>query len=242
MAKFAVSVPAAGAGKRFGAKGNKIFQRVGEQPVFIRTLELFTNRDDVCGVQIVVAAADMEEMKARFGPHLGFMGVKLVEGGPTRPQSVKNALALLPPEADYVCVHDAVRPCVSPLWVDAVFAEAARSGAAILAYPVHGTLKKVSGAGVIDETVPRGDLWEAQTPQVFRRDLLLAAYEGDLSRVTDDAQLVEAIGHPVRVVMGDPRNVKITTPGDLALASAVIKTLPKPKPQGPSHPFEEARW
>ena len=122
------------------------------------------------------------------------------------------------------------------------FAEAAKSGAAILAYPVHGTLKKVSGAGVIDETVSRGGLWEAQTPQVFRKDLLLAAYEGDLSHVTDDAQLVEAAGHPVRVVMGDPRNVKITTPGDLALATAVIKTLPKPKPQGPTHPFEEARW
>ena len=242
MAKFAVIVPAAGAGKRFGARGNKIFQRVGEQPVFIRSLELFTNRDDVCGVQIVVSAADMEEMKARFGPHLGFMGVKLVEGGPTRPQSVKNALANLPAEAEYVCVHDAVRPCVSPLWVDAVFAEAQKSGAAILAYPVHGTLKKVSGAGVVDETVPRGDLWEAQTPQVFRKDLLLKAYEGDLSHVTDDAQLVEAAGHPVRVVLGDPRNVKITTPGDLALASAVIKTLPKPKPKGPSHPFEEARW
>jgi len=193
-------------------------------------------------VQIVVSAADMEEMKARFGPHLGFMGVKLVEGGPTRPQSVKNALANLPAEAEYVCVHDAVRPCVSPLWVDAVFAEAQKSGAAILAYPVHGTLKKVSGAGVVDETVPRGDLWEAQTPQVFRKDLLLKAYEGDLSHVTDDAQLVEAAGHPVRVVLGDPRNVKITTPGDLALASAVIKTLPKPKPKGPSHPFEEARW
>jgi 2-C-methyl-D-erythritol 4-phosphate cytidylyltransferase len=189
-----------------------------------------------------VSAEDMEEMKSRFGGHLGFMGVGLTQGGETRPQSVKNALAKMPAEADYVCVHDAVRPCVSPLWVDAVFAEAAKSGAAILAYPVHGTLKKVSGAGVIDETVPRADLWEAQTPQVFRKDILLKAYEGDLSHVTDDAQLVEASGHPVRVVMGDPRNIKITTPRDLALASAVIGSLPKPKPKGPSGPFDEARW
>jgi 2-C-methyl-D-erythritol 4-phosphate cytidylyltransferase len=242
MANVAAIVPAAGAGKRFGAKGNKIFQRVGDQPVFIRTLELFTSREDVCDVQLVVSADDMAEMKERFGGHLGFMGVRLTQGGETRPQSVKNALANLPPEAEYVCVHDAVRPCVSPLWVDAVFAEAVKSGAAILAYPVHGTLKKVSGTGVIDETVPRSGLWEAQTPQVFRRDLLLKAYEGDLSHVTDDAQLVEALGHPVRVVLGDPRNVKITTPGDLALASAVINSLPKPKPKGPLNPFEEARW
>ncbi len=242
MAKFAVIVPAAGAGKRFGAKGNKIFQRLGEQPVFVRTLELFTSRNDVCDVQLVVSPADLEEMKERFGPHLSFMSVRLATGGPTRPQSVKNALARVPAEAEYVCVHDAVRPCVSSLWVDAVFAEAQKSGAAILAYPVHGTLKRVSGDHVIDETVPRADLWEAQTPQVFRKDLLVRAYEGDLAGATDDAQLVEALGHPVRVVMGDPRNVKITTPGDLALASAVIKSLPKPKLQGPSHPFEEARW
>ena len=243
MAKFAVIVPAAGAGKRFGTQGNKIFQRLGEQPVFVRSLELFTSRDDVCHVQLVVSPADMEEVKSRFGPHLSFMSVHLTPGGDTRPQSVKNALARVPAQAEYVCVHDAVRPCVSPLWVDAVFAEAVKSGAAILAYPVHGTLKKVSGAGVIDETVPRADLWEAQTPQVFRKDLLLAAYAGDLSGATDDAQLVEAAGHPVRVVMGDPRNVKITTPGDLALAAAVITSLPKPKPKRPPMgPFEEARW
>jgi 2-C-methyl-D-erythritol 4-phosphate cytidylyltransferase len=242
MPKFSVIVPAAGSGRRFGAKGNKIFQRVGEQPVFIRSLELFTSRDDVAGIQLVVSEGDMDEMKTRFGGHLGFMGVRLTQGGESRPQSVKNALAHVPAEAEYICVHDAVRPCVSPLWVDAVFAEAAKSGAAILAYPVHGTLKKVSGAGVIDETVPRSDLWEAQTPQVFRKDLLLKAYAGDLSHVTDDAQLVEALGHPVRVVMGDPRNIKITTPGDLALASAVIGSLPKPKAKGPSHPFDEARW
>ena len=242
MAKVAVILPAAGAGKRFGAKGNKIFQRIHDQPVFIRTLEAFTSRDDVCQIQMVVSAEDLEEIKTRFGGHLGFMGAKLVVGGATRAESVKNALANVPPEADLICVHDAVRPCISPLWVDAVFREAEKSGAAILAYPVHGTLKKVSAAGVIDQTMPRSDLWEAQTPQVFRRDLLLRAYAGDISHVTDDAQLVEALGHGVSVVMGDPRNIKITTPADLALVAAVIGSLPKPKPKGPDHPFAEANW
>lgn len=242
MAKVAVIVPAAGSGSRFGAKGNKIFQRVKDQPVFIRTLEVFTGRDDVCGVFLVVSASDMEEMKSRFGGHLGFMGVKLVQGGDSRPQSVKNALLQAPAEADLVCVHDAVRPCVSPLWIDAVFKEAEKTGAAILAYPVHGTLKMVSGANVIDQTVPRCGLWEAQTPQVFRRDLLVKAYEGDLAGATDDAQLVERLGHPVSVVLGDPRNIKITTQGDLALAAAVIDSLPKPKAKASGNPFDEARW
>jgi 2-C-methyl-D-erythritol 4-phosphate cytidylyltransferase len=191
-------------------------------------------------VQLLVSAEDMPAIKERFGGNLGFMGVTLTQGGATRTQSVANALAKVVAEADLVCVHDAVRPCVSPLWVDAVFKEAAKTGAAILAYPVHGTLKKVSAAGVIDETVPRADLWEAQTPQVFRKDLLALAYAAGKD-ATDDAALVEAIGHPVSVVMGDPRNIKITTPGDLALAEAVIDSLPKPKPKV-TGPFDEAQW
>jgi 2-C-methyl-D-erythritol 4-phosphate cytidylyltransferase len=240
--KVSVIIPAAGAGERFGAKRNKIFERIKDQPVFVRTLELFSTRDDVCQLLLVVSAKDTDEMKSRFGGHLGFMGVKLVEGGPTRPQSVSNALKWVSDEADLVCVHDAVRPCVSPLWVDAVFAEAAKSGAAILAYPVHGTLKKVCDSGVIDGTASRVDLWEAQTPQVFAKAIILKAYAGKIDQATDDAELVEAVGHPVKVVMGDPRNIKITTKSDLALAAAVIDTLPKPKPKGPAHPFAEAAW
>lgn len=230
MAKVSVIVPAAGAGKRFGDKGNKIFQRIKDQPVFIRTLEIFTSRDDVCQIQLVVSAGDMDELGGRFGGDLGFMNVSVVAGGRTRSESVRNALANVTGEADLVCVHDAVRPCVARVWVDRVFAKARETGAAILAYPVHGTLKSVGEDGTIDKTVSRADLWEAQTPQVFRRELLVEAYEkADLSGATDDAQLVEAIGHKVSVVMGDPRNVKITTPGDLDLAAAVIRTLPKPK-------------
>ena len=242
MAKVSVIVPAAGAGKRYAGRQNKIFERIKDQPVFIRTLEAFSGRDDVCQIQLVVSAADMDEMKSRFGGHVGFMGASLVEGGATRPESVRNALKNVTEEADLVCVHDAVRPCICQVWVDAVFAEAGKTGAAILACPVHGTLKRVSASNVIDQTASREDLWEAQTPQVFRKDIILKAYAGRIDDVTDDAQLVEAIGHPVSVVMGDPRNVKITTKADLALAAAVIGTLPKPKPKGPAHPFAEAQW
>ena len=242
MAKVAVIVPAAGAGVRYGGKQNKIFERIGgDQPVFLRTVEAFSSREDVCQTMLVVSEEDMSGMKSRFGPNLGFMGVKIVQGGKTRSESVRNALAALDPAAELVCVHDAVRPCIAQPWIDDVFAEAGKTGAAILAYPVHGTLKKVSEANVIDETVSRADLWEAQTPQVFRVNVLRKAYEsGDAA--TDDAGLVEAMGHPVSVVMGDPRNIKITTKADLAFAAAVIKTLPKPKESGYRHPFEEPKW
>jgi 2-C-methyl-D-erythritol 4-phosphate cytidylyltransferase len=241
VSKVSVIVPAAGSGSRFGTKGNKIFERIKSQPVFIRTLEAFTSRNDVGQVQLVVSPQDMEQMKERFGGNLGFMGVKLVAGGATRSASVRNALANVATDCGLVCVHDAVRPCVSQIWIDAVFKEALKTGAAILACPVHGTLKRVSGAGVVDATLPREELWEAQTPQVFKRELLLRAYAGG-GDATDDAHLVEQLGHPVSVVRCDARNVKITTPADLAFAQAVIDTLPKPKPKGDTNPFSEAQW
>lgn len=241
MEKVAAIIPAAGAGRRFGSKGNKIFERIGNQPLFVCALEPFTSRDDVCQILLVVSADDRPELTERFGGNLSFMGVKIVTGGATRSESVRNALAQVADEADLVAVHDAVRPCLSPVWLDAVFRKAAETGAAILACPIHGTLKKVPAGDVIEQTVAREGLWEAQTPQVFRKDILVAAYASG-EAATDDAALVEAAGHPVSVVMGDPRNVKVTTPADLAFAASVIRTLPKPKANRGFHPFEEARW
>ena len=227
MARVSVIVPGAGAGKRFGAAGSKIFQPLGGRPVFIRALEVFAGRSDVCQALLVVAPSDLEEVQRRFGSQLGSMKVTVVAGGATRSQSVRNALAHLSDQAELVCVHDAVRPCVSPLWVDAVIAEARRIGAAVLACPLHGTLKRVSAEGFIQETLPRAQVWEVQTPQVFRRDWLLAAYASG-GEATDDAYLVEAMGQKVSVVPGDVRNIKITTAADLDVAAAILDTLPRP--------------
>lgn len=225
MANVSVIVPGAGAGKRFGAAGSKIFQPLGGKALFLRTLEVFASRRDVCQILLVVSPGDVEEVRRRFGEPLTAMRVEVVAGGPTRSQSVRNALARLSQGAELVCIHDAVRPCVSPLWVDAVFAQAARSGAAILAVPVHGTLKAVATGGAVERTLPRAAVWEAQTPQVFRRDWLLEAYAG-MAEATDDAALLESAGREVTVVPGDVRNIKITTAADLAVAAAVIDTLP----------------
>jgi len=240
MPKVSVIVVGAGAGRRFGGTESKIFQRIGGAPVFLRALEPFASRQDVCQILLVISAADIERVKERFGANLGFMGVVLVEGGATRTASVRNALAHVIPQADLVAVHDAVRPCLAQEWIDAVFAQADKTGAALLAYPVHGTLKTATPEGLVERTLPRATVWEAQTPQVFRKDLLLRAYAGN-TEATDDAALVEAVGHPVSIVIGDPRNIKITTPRDLAVAAAVIGTLPKPKPSRLTHPFDEAQ-
>ena len=240
--KVSVIIPAAGASKRFGGKRKKIFEQLRGRPVFIRAIELFINRDDGCQVQLGGAEEDLETVRAEHGGSLGFMGVQITRGGPERTDSVRNALAKVSPEAEYVCVHDGVRPCVSALWIDDVFAAAAKTGAAILACPVQGTLKKVGPDGQIVETLDREGLWEAQTPQVFAKDVLMRAYASATGPVTDDAALVESVGEPVAAVRGDPRNVKITTRNDLALAAALVGSLPKPKPKAPAGPFDEARW
>ena len=264
--KVSAIVPAAGRGKRFGGKQNKVFERLKGRPIFIRSLELFANREDVCQILLVVHPEDRAMVAEKFGGNLGLMGVTIVEGGDERSDSVRNALAQVAEQADFIAVHDAARPCVSPLWIDEVFAAAQECGAAILACPVHGTLKKVSSADIkpdspltilgepvavaakrqyrIEQTAERmAGLWEAQTPQVFAKELLREAYArwGDRA-ATDDAQLVEALGRPVAVVPGDVRNVKITTAGDLNLAAAVVDTLPRPKPKTDGSPFAEAQW
>jgi 2-C-methyl-D-erythritol 4-phosphate cytidylyltransferase len=212
--------------------------------MFLRSIEKFINRDDVCQTILAVSPEDMEMVKQKFGPNLGFMGVKLAEGGAERQDTVSKALQKVAEEAEYVAVHDAARPCVSDDMIDAVFAEAAKSGAAILASAITGTLKRVSEAGVVDETISRERVYEAQTPQVFRRDLLLQAY-GKIGQAegpfTDDAQLLEQMGHPVTVAASDPTNLKITRPGDMTLAAAIIKSRPvrKAKQLGA---FDEAQW
>ena len=159
----------------------------------------------------------------RYGDLLDAAGVSLVRGGASRDRSVRNALARVHEAAALVCVHDTVRPCVRAADIDAVFDAARRTGAAILAEPVHGTVKQVSPDGLIEKTVCREGLWQAQTPQVFDKDLLLKAYDRPADGVTDDAQVVEAAGHEVTIVPGPATNIKITTPTDLALAEAILR-------------------
>jgi len=245
MAKIAVIIVAAGKGERFGGKEKKTLAKIDGRPMFLRTLEHFINRDDVVQTLLVVAPEDEGHVRQKFGANLGFMGVKMVSGGARRCDSVANGLEAVCDEAEYVAIQDAARPCVSTAMIDKVFAEATKSGAAILAAPLRGTIKRGTEAGVVDETLSREGLWEAQTPQVFKREVIAQAYEkrGDFEgEPTDDAELVEAIGHPVQLVESDFSNLKVTTQQDIALANAILKSRPKAKAKGLLAPFEEAQW
>lgn len=246
MSTFAVILPAAGRSSRFTeSKRKKPFVDLKGRAVWLRSAENFVNREDVVQTIIVVAPDDIEWFKDKFRPNLAFMNIDIVAGGAERFESVQNGLANVRANAEFVAVHDAARPLIVKEWIDAVFKAAEKSGAAIPAIPVPGTLKRVGRDNQIEETVSRAGLWEAQTPQVFRRELLLDAFakRGNL-QATDEAQLVEQIGHPVSVVEGSPMNFKITTASDFRMAEAVVDALPKPKTFRALHPFadEDARF
>ena len=253
MAKFSVIVVAAGKGERFGDKENKVFAKIGEQPVFLKALQLFCNRDDVCQTILVVSKDDSDTMKSQYGANLGFMGIQLVEGGAQRHESVANGLACVSEDAEFVAVHDAVRVCLAEQWIDVIFEAAARFGSAVPVTPVTSTIKRVGDDRLIGETVSREGLYLAQTPQVFRRKMIAEAYgklaSGDIAAgeippgafPTDDAQVMRAAGFEVTAIDGDARNIKITTQSDLALAGAILKTLPA-KPVSRRGAFEEAQW
>lgn len=249
MSKISVIVVAAGRGERFGDKENKIFAKLDGQPLFLRALQLFVNREDVCQTILVVSPNDVEEMKAKYGANIGFMGVKFVVGGSERYESVANGLAEVAEEAEFVAVHDAVRVCLAEVWIDRLFDAASEHESVCPVAPVTATLKRVADDKTIGETVPRTGLHTAQTPQVFRREIIQDAYEklkangggADAAAITDDAQVVVAAGHPVTAVVSDPRNIKITSKGDLSLASAILKSLPQ-KSVARRGAFEEAQW
>ena len=241
MPSFAVILPAAGKSSRFrDPHYKKPFVPLENRPVWLHAAEKFTNRSDVQQTLLVISPEDREAFQAKIGANAALLGIEIVDGGAERADSVANALARVRETIDFVAIHDAARPCIADDWIDAVFAAAVKSGAAILAVPISGTLKRVAADKAIAETVSREGLWEAQTPQVFRRQLLIDAYarRGN-APATDDAQLVERLGHKVSVVPGSAMNLKITTKDDLRLASAVLKALPKPKLFGPAHPFAD---
>ena len=239
MPQFAVILAAAGKSSRFHDKNyKKPFAPLANRAVWLHSAERFLARDDVKQLILVISPEDREHFQFKFGANVAILGIDVVEGGQHRADSVAHALARVKPDITHVCVHDAARPCLADQWIDAVFEAATKSGAAILAIPVGGTLKRVAKDAHVEETVSREGLWEAQTPQVFERQLLLDAHarRGDFN-ATDDAQLVERLGQRVTVVTGSPINFKITTREDLRLAEQAIKALPKPKFTGPGHPF-----
>ncbi len=238
MPTVAVILAAAGKSSRFADKHRKKpFVELSGKAIWLRAIEPFMDLQDVKQLIVVVDPEDLEWFKEKYRPNLAFMNIDVVAGGAERADSVGNALQQLKSEIDFVAIHDAARPLLVKQWVEDIFQVAFQSGAAIPASRIVSTVKKGMN-GVITETVPRENLWAAQTPQVFKRDLLEQAYQNrGLFQPTDEAQLIEKIGHVVSIVECSPLNLKITTQDDLRMAQALLQVLPKPKSLAPLHPF-----
>jgi 2-C-methyl-D-erythritol 4-phosphate cytidylyltransferase len=236
---------AAGASKRFGGKRKKPFVDVGGRAVFLRSVELFADREDVKQVLLAIPGDDEELVDVKWGPNLKFFNVKVYVGGAERFETVEKGLALMKDGIELIAVHDAVRCCVTKNWVDKVIAAAGKTGAAILACAITATVKEVQGR-TITRTVDRTSLYEAQTPQVFDAALLKEAYANlgklDKSKISDDAQMVEALGREVSIVETDSSNIKVTCGADIAIADAIIKSRSKAKVKRPAGPYIEAQW
>lgn len=223
--KASAIIVAAGSGVRLGLNAPKAFAEIGGISLIARSLRTLSMVAAI-GEAVVTAPAGMEAAMRSLAASSGLdIPIKITAGGAERQDSVRIALELVSAEAEIVVVHDAARPFATPAMFAACIDAAARSGGAIAAIPLADTLKRVDN-GVIAATVPRAGLWRAQTPQAFRRALLLEAHaraERERIPATDDADLVERLGATVEIVQGSQINLKITTPDDLTLAGAIAR-------------------
>jgi 2-C-methyl-D-erythritol 4-phosphate cytidylyltransferase len=223
-----IIIPAAGESARMGGDVRKPFLSIGGEPILFRTCRKLREAPGVFEIIVVLHPEDIEVIRDELWEEASAAGISLaVKGGKSRAQTVWNGLEVVSARAAIVAVHDAVRPFVPEDTIRALISTARKRGAAVPVVPMVDTPKRIEG-DVILATPPRAGLMRAQTPQVFQSDLLIEAYEyamrtGGLSdRITDDSQLVEALGKDVTVVFGSEYNIKITTPADVRLAEALL--------------------
>lgn len=220
-----VIFPAAGASRRMGGGTNKIFLELGGEPILIRTLKTFSRSPRINFLIVVVSENEVDAVEKLLNSTDDLKPYTIVVGGSERQYSIANGLKFLPDDAEIVLVHDAARPLISLNVIEDVIDAAEKFGGAIAAVPEKNTIKFIDAENFVTYTPPRSKLVEVQTPQGFRRELLIKAYEQaaqDKFLGTDDSSLVERIGDKIKIVKSDYRNLKITTPEDLKIAESLI--------------------
>ncbi|MEM1127937.1 MAG: 2-C-methyl-D-erythritol 4-phosphate cytidylyltransferase [Bacteroidota bacterium] len=209
-------IPAAGEGTRMGGT-RKQFRSLGGKSLLVRTLSVFQRHDEVETIVVAAPAEAVDPLQHEFAAEGLTKAQAVVPGGATRQASVEAALMATPATCTVLLVHDAVRPFVRAGHISAVIAAVRQHGAAALAVPVADTMRRGYG-GRFAETVPREQLFAMQTPQGFQRGIFESAHARPSAPTTDDVALVQRLGYPVWIVEGSPRNFKVTTPDDWALA------------------------
>ncbi len=217
-------IVAAGSGERLGARVPKALVRAAGLPLVTWSVRALEHAGDV-GPIVIACPPGMElEMAAAVGTQAALHAI--VPGGSSRQRSVAAGIAALPDDVDVILVHDAARPLITASLVNRLIARARTEGAVIAAAPVADTLKRAHADGRVDATVDRSGLWGAQTPQVFRADLIRGVFAeadaGELDSATDCAGMAERRGIPVTLVDCGTPNMKVTTPADLALVEVLL--------------------
>ena len=222
----AAIIPAAGTGQRIGASAGKLFLRLNGQPLLAHTLRVLQASPALRWIILVVRSGERARAETLIRRHRITKALPPCLGGPSRAASVARGCAALPREARWVLIHDGARPCLSRRLIRQAVRAAKRHQAVACGLPAALTVKAVDERGDVRVTLDRDHLWFVQTPQVFRREWLLEAFaqaDHRLDRFPDDASLVESAGFPVRMIPGDPLNVKVTTREDLMLAEAILR-------------------
>jgi 2-C-methyl-D-erythritol 4-phosphate cytidylyltransferase/2-C-methyl-D-erythritol 2,4-cyclodiphosphate synthase len=220
-------IPAGGAGKRLKSHIAKQYLMLDHLPVMVHALKVFQDSPEIDEIILALPPEDLVHIRQELAEKYGLTKVThAVAGGNERQDSVKNCLDIISDECGMVLIHDAVRPFVTEELIVNIVAAAKETGAAIVGVKAKDTIKEVNTGHVIGSTIPRSNLWLAQTPQAFDFKLLKEAYS--LARKenyygTDDASLVERLGREVKVVEGSSENIKITTNDDMLMADAIIK-------------------
>lgn len=227
MTSLSLILPAAGSGVRMGTKVPKPFIEIAGRSILGHAIDKFIGLEGLEQVIIVASAQNVSLVEKiisqYFRSNVKFL---VIEGGKERQDSIYNALKCVNENAELILVHDAVRPLVEVEQITECIKAALECGAAVLGVPVRDTIKKIDDEGFVESTPDRSALWQIQTPQVFKRRLLIEAYEKAMNEGlvgTDDSSLVENAGVRVKVVKGDVRNIKLTYPADLRIAEQNIE-------------------
>jgi 2-C-methyl-D-erythritol 2,4-cyclodiphosphate synthase/2-C-methyl-D-erythritol 4-phosphate cytidylyltransferase len=252
MGAVCALIPAAGRGVRFGGSANKVFAPLLGRPLLAWTLDAFARCDAIDAILLIGSEPDLLQLRELGHRYGGGKFLDVVLGGPDRQASVRNGLAVCA-DFEYVAVHDAARPCVTPELISAAVTAGRSFGATTIAVPVADTLVPGIGSILQGNDVPRDGLYAIQTPQVFARQLLYEAHEAawrDGLRGTDDAGLVRRLSGSTHQVVGSPENIKVTCPEDLTLAEAILARRQDITANAPAirigygydvHPFAEGR-
>lgn len=220
-------IPAGGSGRRMQGRASKQYLHLNGLPILVHTLRRFQGLSAIDAIYLVVPEGDVTQVRTAIVEAFTLTKVtKVIPGGRERQDSVRHAVDALEDDVRLVAVHDGVRPFVSDAMIRQAMLVAAADGAAVVAVPAKETVKIGREDLIVDYTPARDRVWITQTPQVFRREVLVRAYEkafADGFYGTDDAGLVERMGFPVRLVPGSYENIKITIPDDLVAAEALMK-------------------